>query len=336
MREGGAWLRPLVLFVLVVPATAQAGENRAWSFDVRLRGPLEEVRFDFGAEGTTRVHAALRAGEELALSLPAPVRSPLGAVGLAGIPLPPPTLRGSGAVEVGGWSPAPAPTDFDLLPPGLRTRPRPPLAAGRPRAVWGVLALLGLGFVLGFAARRRPGRASLVGVVVGGAVLALTLRSAAPADGVRLLEGDLRARVWFEVRAGLGSLERVEGRLERLPVGGAVAFDVVLEGGRKRVAARAPGAVLYEVRVLTAPAAPDPALFGRGAPAATWWRDSAGAWSRCGPWRWGDPLPAPLEAPGEEEPPGWLKAGLPPGIDVLLGRLGAEGGGSWLRVTGPF
>ena len=63
-------------------------------------------------------------------------------------------------------------------------------------------------------------------------------------------------------------------------------------------------------------------------------RDAAGAWTAHGPWARGAPLPAAGPAAGATSgsnpapaagnaPPGWLAAGLPQGVRVLVARLGA-------------
>ena len=95
--------------VLLAAGAVQAGENRLWTVELELRGPAAEVRLDCGSDGTTRFLGPFLAGEDRRLTVPVPVRSPLGAEALASLPLPRAELvpAGSGgAVRMLGWSPA--------------------------------------------------------------------------------------------------------------------------------------------------------------------------------------------------------------------------------------
>ncbi len=319
----------LLLAVLLL-AAPHAGQNRAWPFDVVLRGPLEGAVFDFEGEGSVRVTGSLLAGEELELTLPAPVRSPLGREGLEGIALPRPRIEGEGTVDVRGWRPPDPAADPERLPREWRRRSPPAVSGAVPHATWSGLALLAVAFLLGLAWRRTRIRGPATAIVLGGIILVVTAGEAPVPGEVRVLEGG--GGSWWEVHAARDRLEARElAWLEVVPEGRAVELEVRLDG--PRTIARSPGAVLTRIRPLDPPAGPDPELFGRGAPEATWLRSAGGELRPRGTWRWGEGPPPPPAEPAPD-PPGWLMTGLPQGVEVLLGRLEAAEGESWLRVTG--
>ena len=69
----------------------------------------------------------------------------------------------------------------------------------------------------------------------------------------------------------------------------------------------------------------------RNRPLAETWLREDGAWTARGPWPVGHPLPGPREAP---PPPGWLEAGLPQGVPILLGRVEDSPTGMFVRLSG--
>jgi hypothetical protein len=84
-----------------------------------------------------------------------------------------------------------------------------------------------------------------------------------------------------------------------------------------------------------APLASEPPSVGRDVNGWTdlsecWVRED-GAWTFRGAWGRGKELPPPAGGP---PPPGWLAAGLPQGVGVLLGRLAAGDPTSFVRLTG--
>ena len=319
-----------LLLAALLLAAPHAGQNRAWPFDVLLRGPLERVEIDFGEEGAVRVVGPLLAGEELELTLPAPVRSPLGRAGLGGIAIPRPRVEGEGSAEVRGWHRPARSADPELWPGEWRIRSRPAVPGAVPRATGSGLALLAVAFLLGLAWRRSRIRGPAVAIVIGGVLLVVAAGEVPVAGEVRVLEAGSGS--WWEVHAGRDRLEARELLwLEVLPDGRAVDLEVRLT--EPRTIARSPGAVLSRIRPLEAPGVPDPDLFGWGRPEPTWHRAPEGGWSTRGAWRWGEGPPPPAAKPAAD-PPGWLMAGLPQGVEVLLGRFEDDDGGAWLRVTG--
>jgi hypothetical protein len=325
----------VVLLLLV--SVAGAGENRAWMVDLRLSGPLEMVSFDCGEEGGCDLVVSLREGEEIALSLPLPLRSPLGSDGLRNIPIPEARIRGAGRVEILGWSEAQPSDRIERLPPGLIARLHPAVPGPVRHASGAGLALLAAAFVLGLAWRRTRWRGPAVGVLVAGAVLWLTVTQHFAPVTVRVLEGDLATGAWLEARSARESLGEIGDRLEVVPEGRSVVFDLHLPPGAAgrslRVVARSAGAELHSRRAVAHFDGLEASPGGAGPLEISWIRDSAGSWRGRGGWRWGEPAPGD-RGPFPGDPPGWLEAGLPVGTGVLIGRFAGEETPGWLRVTG--
>ena len=162
------------------------------------------------------------------------------------------------------------------------------------------------------------------------------------AIATRVLEADRGAALALHVATARGALAEVEAfppdGLASFPSSAALEISLGVDGEVRAIAA-APDVVLTARRVVR-----ELGLEGirRGENAyrsfsAVWLRDGAGGWQSLGAWRLGEPLPDSqlgMEAVDEEGPetlPGWLAAGLPPGRDVLVGRLED---GSWLRLRG--
>lgn len=331
---------PILAALLLLAGAAAAGENRAWFLELRLIGPLEEVHFDCGEEGATRLIASLREGEEVRLAVPLPLRSPLGAAPLEQREIPTPRITGAGAVQVLGWSERQPSAAIDRLPPGLRARARPALPDSRPRAGGAALALVAAAFLLALTLRRPRALAPAAALVAAAGALLLTVSAPSSRETVRVLEGDLASGTWLEAWGARDRLEGLGDRLEVVPDGRSLLLEGELLPGvgarDPRFVAHAVAAELHARRVvshsdgLAAPPA------GVGSPAACWVRDAAGTRHGGGGWKWGETLSI---APGGGEkgaPPGWLEAGMPPGIEVLLGRFGGEDASRWLRVTGPI
>jgi len=295
--------------------------NRLWWLEVEARGPLEEFTLDCGADGTTRVRGPFLAGERR-LSVPVPLRVPLGIEGLSAAALP--RAREAG-VRVLGWSAEQPEAAFAREARTLLARGRPPVGAAPARA-GRAEALLALGLLpLLVRLRRRAVWAGAVALLAGGFLLWRTTQARPRAVAVELLEADLGAGRALLVRGAYASLPLGRTRLEARPDGVALFFDVPSDGGGGRV--QAPGVELHQLER----AAP-PELLVTGASEsleAVWVRTPRGEWSAHGPWRRGTPLPPAV--PGGAAPPGWLTGALPPGVGILVGRKGADG---WLRATG--
>jgi len=322
-----------VLSALLLCVLSAAQGNRSWWGEVRLAGPLESVRFDCGADGEVVLATSLVAGEETTLALPFPVRSPLGRDGLATLPRPEVTVLGAGRAEFLRWSSEQPSDAFERLPVGLRARAWPPARGGgtlgaEPSALLLVLALS----VLVLALRRRPAVALALAAVGAFSAHALALRGEDAGHPLSILD--------LEAGQGRGLRSSTAGELDPLPANvlevepgrARLVFALRREDGRLSGTASSPterGARLVVREVLAAD--PWSRDAGRRDLAQAWVRGPEGAWCSHGAWASGRPLP-PAET-GDGDAPGWLKAGLPPGRDVLLGRF-AQAGEGWLRQVG--
>lgn len=306
---------------------------------VRLAGPLALATLDQGERGRTELSAGLLAGERREIVVPLPYR-PLDGRAPATRAAPP-----GGAAEFVDWEPAEAP--LAPLPPGLAARPRPPVAGRAPEVRPASLALLAAAAVLVTALRRRPAAALAAGWGVALALGIVALRSpprAAPP--ARVLEGAGPEGPWLVVDGGAGELSfplAGGARLEVAPAGAPVVWSGTLVGETARWRVRLAGGRLWRV----APLEVGLRLVRReinawGPIEEAWSRAPDGRWSHHGAWLLGQPLPpAASDAPA---PPGWLAAGLPQGVGVLVARLapdawrgpelhGTAPGAAWLRLT---
>ena len=119
----------LLAFALTTPvgrAPIGSQGNRHWRGELEVRGPVESIRLDFGAHGTTRVERSLGRRESAIWSVPAPSIAPLGAADLERRSEPEISVVGEGSAVWLGWS------ESQPLPPpsGILARGRPPLARG--------------------------------------------------------------------------------------------------------------------------------------------------------------------------------------------------------------
>lgn len=307
-----------------------------------VEGPLESAVLDQGRAGRTVLEGPLLPGERRELVVPLPSR-PLG-------DRPPEVPDG---VRFLGWVEDPA---GPPLPPSLSARPRPPVGEAISRAGGAALALVGAGALLVVAARRRPPLALGLGLgLAAGAGAAQTLvgGESGPPPPVRVLEGDGPSGVWLQVDGAFQSLAgpprpglRLEARpasaplewrvpLSATPPGAVPLWRAHLTGGRLwRLVPLDPGG-----RALT------PGANRWGDLAETWTRGAQGGWHARGPWSRGAPLPPPAGGSSGSGPPGWLAAGLPQGVGVLVARAGPRTWGGedgvepppavvWVRLVG--
>jgi hypothetical protein len=333
------------------PGPGQTAERSFGIARLRLEGPCSGAWVEAGGP-STQILADLAAGEVLHVSVP-----------LAGPLLSRPGLAGPGALEAqAGALPEPAGSarivgwDLELqsLPPvtpvpqaaappraheRLARRPRPPLAPARPQASGADLALVGALLLAGLALRRRPAALLLLGGL-GAALVWYLPQPASPDLEVRVIEGDLAAGAWIEVRAGLGALTIEPGEPVRptlRPDGCEPRYEVDLREAVPRWRVLASGCEISMARALGAvELSLDHNGLGRLDP--LWTRSADGRWERRGPWAPGAALPAGAPEPGEG-PPAWLAAALPQGRGVLVGVLeGRPEMGwtrTWVRVLGP-
>jgi hypothetical protein len=349
------WIALLVACELLFPRPGVALDlpTRARLAQIEVIGPLRDLELSVGAAGTTRVAGELLAGERQRLVVPVPVRS-------SSPHDPPPRISwpasegveeaglGRGSARFLGWGARPS--AVEELPAGLLARPRPPVESDPVRLPLATLALLPGAFVLALAIRRRRVPSILVSLGSAGLVLVLAGRRGETSEvGPRetwILELARGSAVGLEVRTSFGraTLEAhalAETALVTDPEDARVVWDGSFQAGAAWTA-RAPRAIFHTLRAVPSAAfdfAPDANRVG---PLAQSWVRDGGAWTARGPWRLGERLPAPREGP---PPPGWLAAGLPQGVGVLLGRLESadpkergrlrrDRGDGWVRLTG--
>jgi len=320
---------------------AAARENRARVAEIEVTGPVSELVLSLGAAGETRIEGGLLAGERVRLAVPLPAR------GAEAGPPPRITWATGGELDLEGgvrgsarfvrWSDDA--TRLDLLPPGLLARPRPPVAPEEIELPLSVLALLPACFVLGLATRAR--RATSILLSLAGAALVLGLaarRGERGAAEIEVLEIAPGSALGLEVRAShaAASVDSAELAATALAVDPEEERVVWTGSFEARAAwrASAPGAALYRLHVLDAAAVSLTRAENRGVPLAEAWLREEGEWTARGAWGTGAPLPDARPGP---PPPGWLAAGLPQGVPVLLGRLARAPGedrDAWVRQTG--
>lgn len=335
-RGGSAGAKSSPVAISPQPDPADAG---AAVVEVRLEGPLEAVELDRGGR-TTRIVGELGPGERRTVSAPLSLWSPVERTdqipeGLSIRVLPEESIGDAVIVDV-------APPRPDLwscgLPTTLTMRSRPPLAPPVPRPDSTRLLLVAAGAAVALALRKRPILALVCGSALAAALLVLP---AAPlgSGSVSVLEGDARTGDWVHVRGAIGVIELAPGHLpwdDALRAGEPPHWRVVLTPGAPvRWFLEGAGAWLYLIELLATP--PRWTREGSDGLALTraWIREPAGGWEDHGAWPRGAPLPEPVEQ--QASPPGWLAAGLPQGVSVLLGRLAIEAEASeetWVRVVG--
>lgn len=227
------------------------------------------------------------------------------------------------------------PEPWAELPYSLQARSLPPVASA-PLEVSGLQwAWLGMSLLLIFALRRRPIGAFLLGVVGAAGLFFLPVHADPPAPVVTVLEGDATSGRWLEVRGAQdrlalsgprpGWLRRVPGaapgQLERLARAGgdwALQFD---------------GARLFFSTEADVGVTPSGAGPGERSLARAWVRLPGESWSFRGSWGRSETLPDAV--PDGPSPPGWLAAGLPQGVGVLVAECESGAPGPiWLRFVG--
>jgi len=311
------------------PRAAPQAQSRTASFE--LRGPLARAEWALRAGAArTVLSAELRAGEVRRLELP------FAGGALADLPpelvrLEPPGARAT----FDAWRPAPS---LDL-PAGLTARPRPPVGRARPALSGAASALLLAAGVLAFAARRRAAACLAAGLAGAGGVALLTLSREPPRAAERVLEGDASGR-WMEVEAAFERLDVPAGDVRGVefePAAAAAApvvWTVELDPRGERWSAERRGARICRLSRFDPRARRlERELNAWGALEAAWTRAAVGSWSYHGAWPLGTALPPQQGGRGA---PGWLAAGLPQGVGVLIARWRhAEGAETtWIRLVG--
>lgn len=314
------------LLVPLLAAEVPAAQDGIRIAELRLTGPLREVTLENAGSWRTRVTCDLAPGEVRTVRVP---------LATSDAPRDEPELRllppdGPGDAVLVALAAGEDPFTWSALPAGLRARSWPPLRPARPRPDAARLALVAgalcLGLALGALGRRRT-VALAVGALACAAPFVLPARAPA-ALALRVHEGDAESGEWLRVDGAREILDLRPGALgwaESLPFARERSFEVTLEtGGALRWALSGKGLALYFCEHLSAFESFEPRSNEALALAACWTRDAAGAWTARGAWAVGAPLPPP-GAGGGEAPPGWLAAGLPQGVGVLLGRVARDG-----------
>jgi hypothetical protein len=330
---------PAVLFVLL----STSGGNLARRAELEVVGPVQDLVLSLGSAGESRLLGELLPGERVSISVPLPARDAAprivpeirwsGGEGLdAG-------SEGRGRVRFLGWSEDLAAKAIDALPPGLRARSRPPLSPPEVLLPRASLALLPACLVVGLALRRRAVLSLLFAGFASGALLGLGWPREGRAEReVIVLEGDAQNPSGLAVKATWES-----ARLSADELGDAVVETsredarVVWTGSLSGAGTWSAFARNSAIYVQTAVEAPEE-VFRReangGRDLAEAWVREEGVWTARGPWPHGTPLPA-IEV--GSAPPGWIVAGLPQGVSVLVGRASAperSKSATWVRETG--
>ena len=316
------------LLLVVLPGEPQVSLR---TVEIQLEGPTQGL--ELGPEAfPSRIDVELAAGERRRVRVP--FVQPLAQESLAA-----PRLL-SATPSPAALDGVRAPGSYEDLPLALRLRSLPPVESRLPRPLPIHVAWLGAALLLVLALRRRPVAAALAGA---GAALVLLVLPASP-DGrggatnlVRVLEGDGDSGRWLEVR---GALDRLElgaderGWLEHRPADRAAQLRTTAERGALRTEVVAAGATIHLRHERVAPVRPTREGSGGYRFRRVWVREPGAGWEARGVWSGDLPLPSPRSSGGD--PPGWLAAGLPQGVTILVGELEApEGERSWLRLA-PF
>jgi hypothetical protein len=198
--------------------------------------------------------------------------------------------------------------------------------------------------VLGLALRRRAGAALVLAILGSGALLGLGWpRSGRIEREVTVFESDAESPSGLVVsatweRASTTEPDLESSLIEASQAGARIVWTGSLSGsdaGSDKWSAVAHGSALFVVR----PFDLGDRVFRRegnhARPLEETWLREGGEWTARGPWLLNEPFPAVRGGPA---PPGWLVAGLPQGVPVLLGRASPTARASdeavWVRETG--
>jgi len=316
-----------VIHFLLVAGSVLGSRGRIG--EVEVVGPVRDLVISLGQSGETRLEGVLLAGERVRLRVPLAARG-------EGEPVVVPRLtwpaedpgEPGGSARFLGWSAEGSP--LDRLPPGIRSRPRPPVGPPSTSLPPAALALLPACFLLAVYARERRAVSLLVSLAGAALVLALSRARDPASAGATVIELARGSDLALEVRASFAAASVDEALLP------STALEVEPEGARvvwtgsfhPGVAwrARSPGCAMYLLQAHDA--------GEKRFPLAEAWVRDEGEWTSRGAWSMESPLPPPRPGP---PPPGWLSSGLPQGVSVLLGRIETGVGGrgeAWIRYTG--
>lgn len=313
---------------LLLAAAWSAPQQTLCSVELELDGPTVGVELG-PASLPSRVQVALVAGERRRVRVP--FIRPLAQEGLAA----PQVL--SGALDSDALEGVRVPGRFEDLPMALRLRSLPPIESRLPRPLPIHMAWLGAALLVVLGLRRRPAAALLAGAGAGLLLLVLPAGAGGGPSFVRVLEGDGESGRWLEVRGAADRLElgaQERGWLEVQPADRPAELRTREERGALRSEIVALGATVHLRRERVAPVRPTRDGSGGYRFLRVWLREPGAGWQERGAWSGDGPLPPARPEGGD--PPGWLAAGLPQGVPILVGELESlEGEPSWLRLA-PF
>jgi hypothetical protein len=324
-------MRRVVLLCAALFAGALNGsaQDACFTVPIELQGPIENVRFEaLGVQSVVRVELA--AGETRTLTLP------FGGGSVAGLE----PSAAAAALQVHAHPPegtakvrsreASGPGSVSR---GLGRRGRPPVAPSRPlpdRARW--LTLIA-GAVVLVGVRKRPFVCVATGAVTAALMLVLP---AAPLGGRSMvgIDGDAARGRWLEVRSANERLELAARPGGWFEVRGIPAGEWIVDAEDRWVLSAAGGEV-HSLRESTA--VPLDPTTGRPIHALRelWTRTADGRWTALRDWRPGEDFPPPAATGSSATgPAGWLAAGLPQGVNVLVATPVGPAAPDWLRITG--
>ncbi|HIG12375.1 MAG TPA: hypothetical protein EYG30_13425 [Planctomycetes bacterium] len=304
---------------------AAHGQDSLGTVEYLLEGPVGEVLVDAG-RSLTSLRLQLAAGESRRVLVPVEIYSRASEHALTS-DVGPECARALETVS--------APEPWTALPPALRARSLPALEVDRPRPAiprWTWLAAAGLCIL---ALRRRPNLALCLGSVACAGMFWLPAPFSARV-AAEVLEGDAASGRWIEVRGARDWLDMEPARglwLRSLPRPADFHLEVFDVEGQPRWRACGRRARIFSFRELATAPGLDLASNNLTDFDQIWLREGPSPWLARGPWLRGEPRPN-IPADAQESLPGWLAAGLPQGVEALVGRSRARGHTRWVRLVG--
>jgi hypothetical protein len=321
--------------------------NLARLAEIEVTGPVRDLVVSLGSAGEARLSGELLPGERTRIVLPLPARDAL--VSIA------PEIRWAGSDSIGsedegrgrarfvGWKPDLASKEIEDLLPGLRARSRPQLSPPEIHLPRASLAILPACLLIGLALRRRAAAALAFALAGSGVLLAIgSPRTGRAEREVTVLETDAESSSGLAVtatweRASLSTEDLAASVVDISKAGERVAWSGALSKGEAwTLTAR--GSTVCVERAFDAGEQVFRRAENRVRDLAEVWVREDGSWSARGAWPRGAALPPAAGGPAPDSaPPGWLAAGLPQGVAVLIGRAASaerSGKATWIRQTG--
>jgi hypothetical protein len=307
-----------VLLAVALLATSASAQRIAFA-DVDVRGPCTgiTVQLELAGSGPTRLALDVPVGSTSRIELPLLLPPDLQPSDLASLRAPRLDPNG-GSATFAGWQRPATLERWAAVPSGLRARPRsapPELRAAPSLAACALLLAAGCAAL---ATRRAAARIAL-GLVALAAGWGIAPRGSDPQAVTAVWEFDADSERGLAWQSSSGALAfDADALVTALAAPPVPAAGMDLRRADSTWRWRAEGARLWTASEI------DAASLAHGELVQAWTRRAGGAWVALG-------------APGSPEPPGWLVAGLPMGVDLVLGvRSGANEERTWVRWVGPF